>query len=96
MKSATEVLVQTTWMHDEGIFRNHDQVESLDWEKIWAKIELHDYTVDQMVMIQFLGFLDGESDFDLFSAEPLPQQDKIAILEALRIHWNAVEIQENL
>ena len=96
MKSATEVLVQTTWMHDEGIFRNHDAIEPLDWEKIWAKIEVHDYTADQMVMITFLGFLDGESDFDLFSAELLPQQDKHAILEALKIHWNAVEIQENL
>ena len=47
-------------------------------------------------MIQFLGFLDGESDFDLFSAEHLPQQDKQAILEALKVHWNCVEIQENL
>ena len=56
MKSATEVLVQTTWMHDEGIFRNHDEVEPLDWEKIWAKIETHNYTADQMVMIAFLGF----------------------------------------
>jgi hypothetical protein len=96
MKSATEVLVQTTWMHDEGIFRNHDEVEPLDWEKIWAKIEVHNYTADQMVLITFLGFLDGESDFDLFSAEHLPQQDKIAILEALKIHWGTVEIQENL
>ena len=96
MKSATEVFVQTTWMHDEGIFRNHDEVEPLDWEKIWEKIETHDYTADQMVMISFLGFLDGESDFDLFSAELLPAQDKRAILEALQIHWNCVEIQENL
>jgi hypothetical protein len=54
------------------------------------------YTADQMVMIQFLGFLDGESDFDLFSAELLPQQDKIAILEALKIHWGTIDIQENL
>lgn len=96
MRTATEVLVQTTWMHDEGIFRNHDAVEPLDWEKIWAKIELQDYNVDQMVLIMFLGFLDGESDFDLFSAEHLPQQDKQAILEALKVHWNCLEIQENL
>jgi len=96
MRTATEVLVQTTWMNDEGIFRNHDSIEPLDWEKIWAKIEVHDYTADQMVMITFLGFLDGESDFDLFSAELLPQQDKHAILEALKIHWNAIEMQENL
>ena len=96
MRSATEVLVQTTWMNDEGIFRNHDSVEPLDWEKIWAKIELHEYTTDQMVMIMFLGFLDGESDFDLFSAETMLQQDKQAILEALKVHWNCAEIQENL
>lgn len=96
MRTATEVLVQTTWMHDEGIFRNHDAVEPLDWEKIWEKIEVHNYTVDQMTMIMFLGFLDGESDFDLFNAEQLPQQDKQAILEALKVHWNCLEIQENL
>lgn len=96
MRTATQVLVQTTWMHDEGIFRNHDAVERLDWEKIWEKIEVHNYTTDQMVMIQFLGFLDGESDFDLFSSEHLPQQEKQAILEALKVHWNCAEIQENL
>ena len=96
MRTATEFLVQTTWMNDEGIFRNHDSIEPLDWEKIWQKIEVHHYTADQMVLISFLGFLDGESDFDLFGAELLPQQDKIAILESLKIHWNATEIQENL
>jgi hypothetical protein len=98
VKLGTEYLIRTTSLTENNLFNHHDKLSPLDWEKIWAWYELNAVDESERILISFLAFLDGQTNFDLTEAtDPsLSDDDRQAILEALRIDWLGVELQENL
>jgi hypothetical protein len=99
MRRATETLVQTTWMAEDPLFACHDNVTDVRWEAIQEKVYEGEYTMSQIALISVFAFLAGNDELDSISLselnnlQPLEQQ---AILEALRIHWTGVQLQEDL
>lgn len=99
MRNATENLVGTTWMADDPLFACHDNVTEVDWESIQAKVYEGDYTMAQVALISVFAFLAGNEELDSISLSELnnlSDTEKQAILEALQIKWNGVQLQENL
>ncbi len=95
-RKATESLIQSTVLNENSLFNQHDHINDLDWEKIWAWVEVTDVPKPEMSLIWFLGFLDGQNDYNLESTFCLDHEDLLAILESLKIEWSGVELQENL
>lgn len=93
------MLVQTTWLADDPLFACHDSITPIDWEATLTKVYDSDaYSVEQLVMIAILEFLcdsDG-AEVSLDEIAALPNEDRQAVLDALRAKWIGNEIQENL
>ncbi len=101
MRTASEQLVQTTWMADHKLFANHDAVTPVDWAKVWEVIDDIDHSEfdnNQLVMIAVLEFLCGSEmvEISLDEIANLPEIERQAVAEALRLKWSKVEYQENL
>lgn len=96
MRAATESLIQTTSLVDNPLFSCHDNVTELDWEKIWAWVERNQVDPREMSLIWFLGYLDGQNDYNLDSINVLEEHEVLAVLESLKIAWSGIELQENL
>lgn len=101
MRTASEQLVQTTWMADHALFKNHDTVTPVNWAKVWEAVddlETPEFNADQLVMIAVLEFLCGSEmvEVSLDEIANLPELERQAVVDALRLKWSKVEIQENL
>jgi len=96
---ATQSLVQTTWLADDPLFSCHDNVTDVNWEDVESKLYNGEYTQNEVTMISVFSYFAGYESLDSISLSDigqLPDLDRIAILDALRIHWAGVQIQENL
>lgn len=99
MRKATETLVQTTWLADDQLFACHDNVTDVDWSAIWDAISDGKYNERQITMISVLAYLASNRDLDsigLPEIGDLPEMERIAVLDALRIQWAGVQLEENL
>lgn len=101
MRTPSEQLVQTTWMAEHSLFNNHDNVTPVNWAKVWEAIDDIDegqFDHHQLVMIAVLEFLCGSDavEVSLDEIASLPELERNAVVEALRLKWSRVEIQENL
>jgi hypothetical protein len=102
MRTASEHLVQTTWMAEHELFKNFDNVTPVNWAKVWDFIDVLDHSESNnhmMVMIAVLEFLCGSdaTDVSLYEIARLPELDRQAVVEALRLQWSKVQVfQENL
>ena len=101
MRTPSEQLVQTTWMADHPLFKNHDTVTPVNWNKVFEvldDIDQNAFDNNQMIMIAILEFLCGSDmvEVSLDEIAQLPELERNAVVEALRLKWSRVEIQENL
>lgn len=101
MRTPSEQLVQTTWMAEHDLFMNHDAVTPVDWPKVWDEIdspEIRIFNEHQLVMIAVLEFLCGSEmvEVSLDEIARLPEHDRQAVVDSLRLKWSRVEFQENL
>lgn len=96
MRKATEALIQTTSLVNNQLFACHDNVTELDWEKIWEWVERYEVSENEMSLIWFLGYLDGQNDYNLEQTHCLNEDELLSVLEALKIEWSGIELQENL
>jgi hypothetical protein len=101
MRTPSEQLVQTTWMSDNKLFSNHDAVTPVDWAKVWEVVDNIDepqFDADQLVLIAVLEFLCGSEmvEVSLDEIANLPDMERQAVVDALRLKWSKVELQENL
>ena len=101
MKTPSEQLIQTTWMAEHRLFKNHDAVTPVDWAKVWEivdDIDHPEFNADQLVMVAVLEFLCGSEmvEVSLDEIANLPEMERQAVVDALRLKWSKVELQENL
>ena len=101
MRTASEHLVHTTWMAEHTLFKNHDTVTPVNWAKVWEVVddlEASEFDADQLVMIAVLEFLCGSEmvEVSLDEIANLPELERQAVVDALRLKWSRVELQENL
>jgi len=101
MRTPSEQLVQTTWMADHRLFQNHDAVTPVDWAKVWEildNIDQSEFDEHQLVMVAVLEFLCGSEmvEVSLDEIANLPELERQAVVDALRLKWSKVEFQENL
>jgi hypothetical protein len=101
MRTPSEQLVQTTWMSDNKLFRNHDAVTPVDWAKVWEVVDNIDepeFDEHQLVLVAVLEFLCGSEmvEVSLDEIANLPDMERQAVVDALRLKWSKVELQENL
>jgi hypothetical protein len=101
MRTPSEQLVQTTWMADHILFKNHDTVTPVNWVKVFEALDDIDeceFDHHQLVMIAVLEFLCGSEEVEVSLDEiaSLPDLERSAVVEALRLKWSKVEFQENL
>lgn len=99
MRKATETLVHTTWLADDALFACHDNVTDVNWEAVENLLYDGHYSQEQQTMISVLAFLSHYENLDsisLYDIHQLKGEERIAVLDALRIHWAGVQIEENL
>ena len=101
MRTPSEQLVHTTWMADHKLFANHDAVTPVDWAKVWDVVDNIDepeFDANQLVMVAVLEFLCGSEmvEVSLDEIANLPEMERQAVVDALRLKWSRVELQENL
>ena len=101
MRTASEHLVQTTWMADNKLFSNHDAVTPVDWAKVWEVVDDIDHAefdANELVLIAVLEFLCGSEmvEISLDEIASLPEMERQAVIDALRMKWSRIELQENL
>jgi len=101
MKTPSEQLIQTTWMTDHKLFANHDAVTPVDWAKVWEVVDNIDepeFDEHQLVLVAVLEFLCGSEmvEVSLDEIANLPDMERQAVVDALRLKWSKVELQENL
>lgn len=101
MRTPSEQLVQTTWMAEHPLFMNHDTVTPVNWNKVFEvldDIDQNAFDNNQMIMIAILEFLCGSDmvEVSLDEIAQLPELERNAVVEALRLKWSKVEFQENL
>jgi hypothetical protein len=88
-------------MADHKLFQNHDAVTPVDWAKVWEVIDNLDqseFDEHQLVIVAVLEFLCGSEmvEVSLDEIANLPEIERQAVAEALRLKWSKVEFQENL
>jgi hypothetical protein len=88
-------------MADHKLFQNHDAVTPVDWAKVWEiidNIDQPEFDEHQLVMVAVLEFLCGSEmvEVSLDEIANLPELERGAVVEALRLKWSKVEFQENL
>ena len=101
MRTPSEQLVHTTWMAEHALFKNHDTVTPVNWAKVWEVIDDIDHSEfdnNQLVIIAVLEFLCGSEivEVSLDEIANLPELERQAVVDALRLKWSKVELQENL
>jgi hypothetical protein len=99
MRKATETLVHTTWLAEDKLFSSHDNVTDVNWNEIESKVYAGIYAADEVTLISVFAYLAGHDDLDsvsLFDVGQLDHLEKLAVLDALRIHWLGVPLEENL
>jgi hypothetical protein len=101
MRTPSEQLVHTTWMADHKLFQNHDAVTPVDWAKVWEVVDNIDepeFDEHQLVIVAVLEFLCGSEmvEVSLDEIANLPEIERQAVAEALRLKWSKIEFQENL
>lgn len=99
MRKPTETLVQTTWLADDPLFACHDNVTDVKWDAIEANLYDGVYTQAQQTLISVFAYLAGNDQLDSVSLSDvgeLSELERLAILDALRIHWAGVQLQEDL
>ena len=101
MRIPSEQLVNTTWMAEHALFKNHDTVTPVNWAKVWEVIDDIDHSEfdeNQLVIIAVLEFLCGSEmvEVSLDEIANLPELERQAVVDALRLKWSKVELQENL
>jgi hypothetical protein len=88
-------------MAEHALFKNHDTVTPVDWAKVWEvvdNIDSPEFDPDQLVMVAVLEFLCGSEmvEVSLDEIANLPEMERQAVVDALRLKWSKVEFQENL
>jgi hypothetical protein len=88
-------------MAEHALFKNHDTVTPVDWAKVWEvvdNIDTPEFDADQLVMVAVLEFLCGSEmvEVSLDEIANLPEMERQAVVDALRLKWSKVEFQENL
>jgi hypothetical protein len=88
-------------MAEHKLFQNHDAVTPVDWAKVWEildNIDNPEFDADQLVMVAVLEFLCGSEmvEVSLDEIANLPELERQAVVDALRLKWSRVELQENL
>lgn len=98
MSKASEVLITTTWLNDDQLFCCHDEVTPINWDVVNDKVLRDDtYSDNQLTMISMLYYLDGKGTGPLASdIGQLENNERISILEALKVHWAGISLEENL
>jgi len=100
MRTPSEQLVQTSWMCEHKLFANHDAVTPVNWDKVWEVIGEQETEFDhnQLVLIAVLEFLCGSEmvEVSLDEIANLPELERQSVVDALRLKWSKVELQENL
>ena len=104
MRTPSEQLVQTSWMADHPLFKNHDAVTPINWPQVWQTIDDLDnidhmgFNANQLVMVAVLEFLCGSEmvEVSLDEIANLPELERQSVVDALRLKWSKVELQENL
>lgn len=93
MKTATETLIATTWLAEDKFFACHDKVTQIDWESF----NVDDYTDEQVYLINVLSYLDDKNSFvTLSDIGNLEENERNSVLEALKIKWSGIQMEENL
>jgi hypothetical protein len=88
-------------MAEHKLFQNHDAVTPVDWAKVWEVVDDIDhaeFNADQLVMVAVLEFLCGSEmvEVSLDEIANLPELERQSVVDALRLKWSRVELQENL
>lgn len=101
MRTPSEQLIQTTWLAEHKLFANHDAVTPVDWAKVWEVVDNIDepeFDADQLVLVAVLEFLCGSEmvEVSLDEIANLQELERQAVVDALRLKWSKVELQENL
>jgi DNA polymerase III alpha subunit (gram-positive type) len=96
---ATQALIGSTWLADDELFACHDSVTAIDWRAVYAKLYAGEYDEEQMVLISVLSIIDQVDSMDTVSLEEileLGEHERLAVLDALRIHCDGIKLEENL
>lgn len=93
MRSAAQTLIGTTWLNENHLFASHDEFNPIDWEQV-ADV---DFEKTQQVLVNVLSYLAGFGcGPDLLSIDLLNEHERHSVLEALKIKWAGVVLEENL
>jgi DNA polymerase III alpha subunit (gram-positive type) len=96
---ATQALIGSTWLADDELFACHDSVTAIDWRAVYSKLYAGEYDEEQMVLISVLSIIDQVDSMDTVSLEEileLGEHERLAVLDALRIHCDGIKLEENL
>lgn len=93
MRSPAQTLISATWMHENPLFTNHDEFTPINWEAV-AEIE---FSKTEQILVYVLSYLSGFGcGPDLSSIDLLNDHDRSCVLEALKLKWSGVVLEENL
>lgn len=97
-RKASEVLVQTTRLANDPLFAGHDSLTKVNLDKVWVLAEDGHYSIDEMTLISVFEFLTGADDSFVTVSDiaALPGDERTAVLDALKAHWNGLHLEENL
>jgi hypothetical protein len=93
VRSAAQTLIGATWLCENPLFVDHDDFNPIDWEQV-AELE---FTKTEQILVFVLSYLSGfGSGPDLLSIDLLNDHDRTCVLEALKLKWSGVVLEENL
>lgn len=96
MNKAAKFLIQATWMQDDPVFANFDDHTELDWERIEQYLTTTDVE-SHIVLIEVLMYLcNRESNITLDFIGDLTHDERNAVIESLKLHWNGLQLEEDL
>lgn len=96
MSTASEHLVRMTWMSESVYFKAHDNVTPVNWDSVWQAMSDGEFNEHQLVLIAVVEFLSGSemTEISLDEIERLPQLERLAVLDSLKLHWPNLDFQE--
>lgn len=93
MRSPAQCLIQSTWLEEHPLFANFDEFNPINWEAV-AEIE---FSKTEQILVFVLSYLAGfGSGPDLLSIDLLNDHERTCVLEALKVKWAGVVLEENL
>jgi hypothetical protein len=93
MRSPAQCLISSTWLAEDPLFANHDEFNPIDWEQV-AEVN---FDKSQQVLVNVLSYLTSFGcGPDLLSIDVLNDHERSSVLEALKVKWAGVVLEENL